>query len=86
MSPVFDKNTIVAPLARSFGVPVASNFLEAREGDPCGIIGDDREVCPGTLGYAPVENCNCHVSPPCGACVANPLRCGTCFETMERDG
>lgn len=38
------------------------------EGDDC-----NRRGCKGTMGFDPVENCSCHISPP-----SNPLICDTC--------
>ena len=42
------------------------------EGDHC------PECDEGLLEYQSVENCSCHISPPCNACVTNPLRCPLC--------
>lgn len=36
------------------------------------------ELCGGTLAYPKVENCSCHVSPPCGACTSTVLTCDKC--------
>lgn len=47
------------------------DYLE--EGDNCQF-----EDCDGKMGYEPVVNCSCHINPPCGACVDNPLVCLTC--------
>lgn len=39
-------------------------------------------ICPecrqSKLIYGVVENCSCHIAPPCDACVSNPLRCKSC--------
>jgi len=43
------------------------------EGDKCKNPG-----CAGTMVYGEVENCSCHISPPCGNCINNPLGCDTC--------
>ncbi len=43
------------------------------EGDICG-----RNGCLGELHFAPVDNCSCHISPPCNQCVTNPLTCPEC--------
>lgn len=43
------------------------------EGDQC-----RRDGCMGILEFGPVENCSCHLHPPCNACVANPLVCPEC--------
>jgi hypothetical protein len=47
------------------------------EGDQCPYAG-----CKGRMGFQPVENCSCHVNPPCGACVDNPLVCLACGWTL----
>ena len=42
--------------------------------------------CGGALFYPPVEDCYCHISPPCAACTNNPLRCPDCgFEWRPGD-
>lgn len=46
-------------------------YLE--EGDTCSEPG-----CLGKMHYAPVENCSCHISPPCSACTSNLLTCDEC--------
>tara|TARA_R100001086_G_scaffold187490_2_gene105579 strand:- start:1797 stop:2000 length:204 start_codon:yes stop_codon:yes gene_type:complete len=28
--------------------------------------------------FPPVENCSCHIMPPCGRCVDNEIECNTC--------
>lgn len=43
------------------------------EGDACPDI-----ACTGTMQFRPVENCSCHISPPCLACTSNPLVCSEC--------
>lgn len=43
------------------------------EGDYCPC-----EDCGGRLVSPPVEGCSCHISPPCSACVNNPLVCDSC--------
>lgn len=44
------------------------------EGDTCGADG-----CEGKMHYRPVENCSCHISPPCSGCADNPLICDACL-------
>lgn len=43
---------------------------------------EEGDRCPqcksGELYYQEVENCSCHISPPCSACVENPLECIEC--------
>ena len=34
--------------------------------------------CSGSLYYPEVENCSCHINPPCSACTDNPLTCEDC--------
>ena len=51
-------------------------FLE--EGDDCSVF-----ECSGTMEYPPVEDCSCHISPPCFNCVENQLVCNKCGLTGE---
>lgn len=48
------------------------------EGDRC-----PTGNCDGKLEYPPVENCSCHISPPCAACTNNALTCNECGWTEE---
>jgi hypothetical protein len=43
------------------------------EGDVC-----NRQGCTGELIFDDVEGCTCFISPPCSACVNNPLVCDEC--------
>lgn len=43
------------------------------EGDACPF---DR--CIGVLRFAKVQNCSCHISPPCGECENRTLHCSKC--------
>ena len=43
------------------------------EGDAC-----PEHKCVGVLGFKPVENCSCHIAPPCGGCTNNRLECSEC--------
>ena len=43
------------------------------EGDIC-----LRSGCKGMVKEHPVENCSCHISPPCGACTSPRCYCETC--------
>lgn len=47
------------------------------EGDRC------PECSDGKLFYPPVENCTCHISPPCSACINNQLQCDKCGHQPE---
>ena len=40
--------------------------------------GDSCPKCRGELGYPKVENCSCHINPPCSACTNNSLSCENC--------
>lgn len=41
--------------------------------------GDEYPLCgEGIMGYEGVENCSCHISPPCTSCLENPLVCLEC--------
>lgn len=46
------------------------------EGDVC-----NRNGCDGIMEIRPVENCSCHVSPPCTNCVENNPICNKCGES-----
>ena len=56
------------------------NSVEMEEGDVCPVEG-----CGGIMGYAKVEDCSCHINPPCSACVDNPLRCLKCEWEGEKE-
>jgi len=43
------------------------------EGDICG-----RDGCIGVIAFPKVENCRCHISPPCEACATNAPTCPDC--------
>jgi hypothetical protein len=43
------------------------------EGDICG-----RDDCQGSIQTRPVENCSCHISPPCSACTSPRNFCPIC--------
>lgn len=49
------------------------------EGDQC-----RRQGCQGVIAMHPVENCSCHISPPCGACTAPRAYCAKC-DWQEKD-
>ena len=49
------------------------------EGSPC-----PEQGCDGLMIDAEVENCSCHISPPCSACVDAGYECDKCgFQTAE---
>lgn len=55
------------------------------EGDPCRRLSVDPPgcICDGELILPDVENCSCHISPPCSACETNELVCSVCGEPPE---
>lgn len=50
---------------------------EIEEGDNC------PECIIGVMGFKPVENCTCFISPPCSQCVNNSLVCLNCGWSVE---
>jgi hypothetical protein len=67
-------------------------YVGTEEGDTCNRIAEPDEdaprgyrprPCSGTMHYGKVENCSCHINPPCGHCEDNPLVCDTCGEVAE---
>ena len=50
-----------------------TNNIGFCEGDECG-----RNGCNGVIKEHPVENCSCHINPPCSACTAPRGFCPTC--------
>jgi hypothetical protein len=47
--------------------------LGYEEGDVCG-----RDGCTGIIEEREVENCSCHISPPCAQCVEDRTYCPEC--------
>jgi hypothetical protein len=45
----------------------------------------NREGCKGKLYYPPIENCSCHINPPCNACIENKLTCPECGWEIEEE-
>lgn len=43
------------------------------EGETC-----KRQGCQGIIAVHPVENCSCHINPPCGSCTAVREYCPDC--------
>ncbi|MGI6691177.1 MAG: hypothetical protein ACOX63_10140 [Christensenellales bacterium] len=63
--------------------PVAFDFF-CEDGEKATEEGDTCPKCnEGKLKYGPVENCTCHIFPPCSACVDNPLVCDSCGEKFD---
>ena len=50
------------------------------EGDKC--VHDD---CNGVFEYARQNQCSCHISPPCSACVDAPLVCNKCGHYSDEE-
>lgn len=48
------------------------------EGELC-----NRDGCQGRIELPKVENCSCHISPPCGACWSNQFTCSVCGWSEE---
>lgn len=51
--------------------------MNSQEGENCPVCGS------GTMHYPPVENCSCHINPPCFDCVDNLLTCNSCGWTTK---
>lgn len=49
------------------------NDVGLEEGELC-----RRDGCCGRLEVKTVENCSCHISPPCFACISAPISCPDC--------
>lgn len=43
---------------------------------------EEGDICPectrGIMEYPEVENCSCHITPPCSACTGLKLTCDDC--------
>lgn len=48
-------------------------MLYGEEGTSC-----RNSDCTGYYKYEPVENCSCHINPPCSNCVDNETACSIC--------
>ena len=55
----------------------AEDFVE---GEKCPM---DGPPCSGVLVFPPVENCSCHICPPCRACTDLTLVCSVCGWEVE---
>lgn len=47
--------------------------MSFEEGDKC-----KDKSCDGVYEYGDVENCSCHINPPCGQCTNISLTCSEC--------
>lgn len=54
------------------------SLMRVEEGDRCPDCGN------GIMGFGRVWGCRCHISPPCSACVDNPLVCLECGWQYEK--
>lgn len=50
------------------------------EGETCW-----RNGCLGVIAVAPVENCSCHINPPCGSCTEAREFCPVCDWSLKDD-
>jgi len=45
-----------------------------------------RKDCAGTVVLSEVDDCQCHINPPCEACVESGFCCDTCdWESSNED-
>lgn len=66
------------------GVDVEIGF---DEGDICFRRTEDGYRCIGVMKFPEVENCSCHINPPCYAHTENKLTCTDCgFEVQNKRG
>lgn len=55
------------------------NERGTEEGALCGRqIDESEKFCLGTIELVIPEDCSCHISPPCSACVEAGLICNEC--------
>jgi hypothetical protein len=71
------------------GCSTLSHVVARIEKPACAVIGHDegatcnRDGCDGEMALPQVENCSCHISPPCHACTTNRPRCFKCGADAE---
>lgn len=51
---------------------------DMKEGDTC-----RNTSCTGRMGFEKVDDCRCHINPPCSRCVDNPLVCLLCGQRAD---
>jgi len=56
-----------------WGVGHRAVEITAEEGSRCPDV-----FCTGTLELPKAENCSCHISPPCNACIEVVPTCNEC--------
>lgn len=66
------------PLQAAVAEPAPQAPVGTEEGDTCGRKNPDGTTCAGKLEFPPVENCSCHISPPCHKCTERRLVCAVC--------
>jgi hypothetical protein len=54
--------------------------LGTEEGEAC-----NRNGCIGVIALTEVENCRCHINPPCSACVNSHFYCPECDWNYDGD-
>lgn len=67
---------------------VSGPIDEKQAVEPEPITLEEGDFCPvcaiGILEYSPVENCSCHINPPCSGCTDNNLKCLECgYEVFQ---
>jgi len=68
---------------KQWGIDMAD--IGMNEGDRCNRPSEDGFACDGGMFFDAVVNCSCHISPPCGACIDNPLVCSVCGAESEEE-
>lgn len=68
---VHDKRTCIGLWYDEWTTIFIENAEDLCDGSPC-------PCCEHPLEWAKVENCSCHLGPPCGACVDSSLVCEYC--------
>lgn len=69
--------------------PLDGNMIAADQHYEGHQVGDDegaicnRDGCDGRMEWKPVENCSCHINPPCPQCENQSLWCPECGEELE---
>lgn len=69
------RDALEAAGVHAFGHPPD---LGKGEGETCNRIDGTGARCAGTMELPEPENCSCHISPPCSACVDREFTCATC--------
>jgi len=59
---------------------IVTDDVGYEEGDVC-----NRNGCKGVIEAAEVENCSCHINPPCSACVNAGFNCPECEWSSEEE-